>query len=213
MDNLKHWSQKCLRHQFSPPTNPSFLLCFQESDIVTCLLRRKDGPLLSFIFCWIITLSFFIWPFITDPSVFLSVCTTVPVSHSLSTQGWTHWFHMQSFLSAPIGLSGERSFSNLEQIPNSLPERYHQMHLILPQTGISWKKFCLPPHFYSSRHHTIFQHCAQESETAQWSMGGQFFWSFKLHVLKKIPSKSRYGCNFSSFNVWFYCAQVSFYPD
>lgn len=148
MDNLKHWSQKCLRHQFSPPTNPSFLLWFQESDIVTCLLRRKDGPLLSFIFRWIITLSFFIWPFITDLSVFLSVYTTVQVSHSLSTQGWTHWSHMQSFLSVPIGLSGEWSFSNLEQILNSLPEPYQQMHLISLQTGISCKKkCCLPPHF------------------------------------------------------------------
>lgn len=205
---------RCLRRQFPPPTNPSFLLGFGESDIVTCLLRRKDGPLLSFIFCWIITLSFFIWPFITDLSVFLSVYTTVPVSHSLSTQGWTHWSHMQSFLSAPIGFSGEWSFSNLEQIPNSLPEPYQQMHLISPQAGISCKKkCCLPPHFHSSWHHTIFQQCTQESETAQWSLGGQFFWSFMLHVVKKIPSKSRYGCNFSSFNVWFYCAQVSFCPD
>lgn len=116
----------------SRSNNPSFLLWFQESDIVTCLLRRKDGPLLSFIFCWIITLSFFIWPFITDLSVFLSVYTTVPVSHSLSTQGWTHWSHMQSFLPAPMGLSGEWSFSNLEQILNSWPEPYQRMHLISP---------------------------------------------------------------------------------
>lgn len=139
MDNLKHWSQKCLRHQFSLPTNPSFLLWFQGSDIVTCLLRRKDGPLLSFIFCWIITLSFFIWPFITDLSVFLSVYTTVQVSHSLSTQGWPHGAHLQSFLLAPIGPSGEQSFSNLEQILNSLPEPHYQLHLNSPQKGISCK--------------------------------------------------------------------------
>lgn len=65
MDNLKHWSQKCLRHQFSLPTNPSFLLWFEGSDIVTYLPRRKDGLLLSFVLFWIITLSFFIWPFIS----------------------------------------------------------------------------------------------------------------------------------------------------
>lgn len=192
MDNLKHWSQKCLRHQFFPPTNPSFLLWFQESDTVTCLLRRKNGSLLSFLFHWIITLSFFIRPFITDLSVFLSVSTTVLVSHSLSTQGWTHQSHMQFFLSAPTGLPGEWSFSNLGQIFNSLPEPYQQMHLISPQTGISCKKMLPSPSFpatHSSRHHTIFQQCTQESETAQWSMRNQFFWSFTLHVVKKTPIK------------------------
>lgn len=137
MDNLKHWSQKCLRHQFSLPTNPSFLLWFEGSDIVTCLPRRKDGLLLSFIWFWIITLSFFIWPFITVLSVFLSAYTTMQVSHSLSTQGWPHWAHLQFFLSTPIGPPEEQSFSNLKQthLSNSLPAPHHQLHPNLWQNG------------------------------------------------------------------------------
>jgi len=166
MDNLKHWSQKCLRHQFSLPTNPSFLLWFQGSDIVSCLLRRKDGLLLSFMFYWIITLLFFICPFITDLSVFLSSYTTVQVSHFLSTQGWPHWAHLQFFLSTPIGPSGEQNFSNLEQ---TLIWAIPYQHLI---TNCIWAyhrkgfytkvlPFLSCPAIRISRDHTIFKLCSQ----------------------------------------------------
>lgn len=149
MDDLKHWRQKCLRHQFSLPTNPSFPLWFQRGDIATCLLRRKDGPLLSFIFCWIITLSFFIWPFITDLSVFLHVYNRAGFSFIIYT-GKATLSPSASFLSAPIGPSVEQSFSNLEQTLDSLPKPHHPLVVKEWTERDFMQKCCFPLHFLPS---------------------------------------------------------------
>lgn len=76
--------------------------------------------------------------------------TTVQVSHSLSTRGWPHWAHLQSFLSAPTGPSVEQSFSNLEQILDSLPKPHHQLVVKEWTERDFMQKCCLPLHFLPS---------------------------------------------------------------
>lgn len=114
----------------------------------------------------------------------------------------------QDFLGSEVFLIWDRFSIPYQNLINKCIWSHHRQEFHA-------KKCCLPPHFQPPTSadimlssSSVLKSQRQLNEAWEVSSSGPSpcMWS------KKTPSKSRYGCNFSSFNVWFILCRGKFLP-